>query len=139
MTPPSGALNERSRHMTGGIERAPNRAMLRAARLTDEDLERPLIGVANTWTEAQPCNYHLRSLAEHVKRGVRDGGGTPLEFNVVAVNDGEAMGHEGMRTPLVSREVIADSIELAAIGYQFDALVCIGACDKTVPGPVKTR
>lgn len=126
----------RSAAVTAGPERAPHRAMLRAAGLTDEDLGRPLIGVANTWTEAQPCNAHLRRLAEEVKRGVRDAGGTPLEFGVVAVNDAIAMGHEGMRASLVSREVIADSIELAALAYAFDGLVCLGACDKTIPGPV---
>lgn len=131
-----GAGRRRSAAVTAGPERAPHRAMLRAAGLTDEDLRRPLIGIANTWTEAQPCNVHLRALAEEVKRGVRDAGGTPLEFGVVAVNDAIGMGHEGMRASLVSREVIADSIELAAVAYAFDGLVCLGACDKTIPGPV---
>ena len=107
--------------------------MLRAIGLTDEDFERPIIGIANTWTEAQPCNYHLRELAQEVKRGVRDAGGTPLEFNTIAVNDAIGMGHEGMKASLISREVIADSIELCAVAYQFDALVAIGACDKTQP------
>ena len=115
------------------MERAPQRAMLRAIGLTDEDFERPIIGIANTWTEAQPCNYHLRELAQEVKRGVRDAGGTPLEFNTIAVNDAIGMGHEGMKASLISREVIADSIELCAVAYQFDALVAIGACDKTQP------
>jgi dihydroxy-acid dehydratase len=110
--------------------------MLRAAGLGDEELRRPLVGIANTWTEAQPCNVHLRELAEHVKRGVREAGGTPLELNAVAVNDAIGMGHAGMRAPLVSRELIADSVELAAVGYAFDALVAIGACDKTIPGGV---
>ncbi|HEX6988964.1 MAG TPA: dihydroxy-acid dehydratase [Bacillota bacterium] len=110
--------------------------MFRATGLGDEDLARPLVGIANTWTEAQPCNYHLRELAEHVKRGVRDAGGTPLEFNSVAVNDAIGMGHEGMKASLVSRELIADSIELAAAGYAFDAIVALGACDKTIPGSI---
>lgn len=129
-------LNVRSSRITAGPERAPHRAMLRATGLGDEDLQHPLIGIANTWTEAQPCNFHLRALAEHVKRGVRAAGGTPLEFNAVAVNDAIGMGHEGMKASLVSRELIADSIELAAVGYQFDALVTLGACDKTIPGSV---
>ena len=110
--------------------------MLRAIGLTDDDLERPLIGIANTWVEAQPCNFHLREVAARVKQGVRDAGGTPLEFNTIAVNDAMAMGHEGMKASLISREVIADSIELGAVGYQFDALVTIGGCDKTQPASV---
>jgi len=110
--------------------------MLRAIGLTDEDFERPIIGIANTWTEAQPCNYHLRELAKKVKDGVRAAGGTPLEFNAVAVNDAIGMGHEGMKASLISREVIADSIELGAIAYQFDGLVTIGGCDKTQPACV---
>ncbi len=127
---------QHSQNITSGVERAPQRAMLRAIGLTDEDFERPIIGIANTWTEAQPCNYHLRELAQEVKRGVRDAGGTPLEFNTIAVNDAIGMGHEGMRASLVSREVIADSIELCAIAYQFDAIVAMGACDKTQPACV---
>jgi len=122
--------------LTAGVERAPQRAMLRAIGLTDEDLERPIIGIANTWVEAQPCNYHLREVAQKVKEGVRDAGGTPLEFNTIAVNDAIGMGHEGMKAVLISREVIADSIELGAVGYQFDALVTIGGCDKTQPACV---
>jgi dihydroxy-acid dehydratase len=110
--------------------------MLRAIGLTDEDLERPIIGIANTWVEAQPCNYHLREVAQKVKQGVRDAGGTPLEFNTIAVNDAIGMGHEGMKASLISREVIADSMELGAVGYQFDALVTIGGCDKTQPACV---
>jgi dihydroxy-acid dehydratase len=110
--------------------------MLRAIGLTDEDFDKPIVGIANTWVEAQPCNYHLRDLAQKVKKGVRDAGGTPLEFNTIAVNDAIAMGHEGMKASLVSREVIADSIELGAVGYQFDALVTIGGCDKTQPACV---
>ena len=127
---------ERSRLITSGIERAPQRAMLRAIGLKDEDFDNPIVGIANTWTDAQPCNYHLRELAVDVKKGVREAGGTPLEFNTVAVNDAIGMGHEGMRASLVSREVISDSIELAAIAYQFDALVTIGGCDKTQPACV---
>ncbi|MDG6929154.1 MAG: dihydroxy-acid dehydratase [Nitrososphaerota archaeon] len=119
--------------LTAGVERAPQRAMLHAIGLGDDDLGKPLVGVANTWVEAQPCNFHLRDLAVKVKEGIRDAGGTPLEFNTVAVNDAIAMGHEGMKASLVSREIIADSIELAAMGYQFDALVAIGGCDKTQP------
>ena len=122
--------------LTSGISRAPQRAMLRAIGLTDEDFEKPIIGIANTWVEAQPCNYHLRDLAQKVKEGVRDAGGTPLEFNTIAINDAIAMGHEGMKASLISREVIADSIELSAVGYQFDALVTIGGCDKTQPACV---
>ncbi len=131
-----GELKHRSRLMTEGVERSPHRAMLRAIGLTDEDIGRPLIGIANTWTEAQPCNYHLRRLAEKVKEGVRDAGGTPLEFNTVAVNDALGMGHEGMKASLISRELIADSIELMAVAYAFDALVTIGGCDKTQPACV---
>ena len=119
--------------LTAGIERTPQRAMLRAIGLTDEDFEKPMIGIANTWVEAQPCNYNLRELATEVKRGVRDAGGTPLEFNSIAINDAIAMGTEGMKASLISREVIADSIELCAVGYQFDGLVAIGGCDKTQP------
>jgi dihydroxy-acid dehydratase len=100
----------------------------------DEALSRPTIGIANTWTEAMPCNFHLRGLAEHVKEGVRAAGGTPMEFNTVAVSDGVTMGTQGMKASLVSREVIADSIELMARGYQFDAIVALCACDKTIPG-----
>ncbi|GBC99431.1 Dihydroxy-acid dehydratase [bacterium HR17] len=127
---------ERSRLLTEGVERAPHRAMLRAIGLTDEDLRRPLVGIANTWAEVNTCNHHLRRLAEVVKQGVRDAGGTPLEFNTVAANDAMGMGHIGMKASLVSRDLIADSIELMATAYQFDALVLIGGCDKTQPGCV---
>ncbi len=130
------ALKERSRLLTEGVERAPHRAMLRAIGLTDEDLQRPIIGIANTWNEINTCNHHMRELAEHVKRGVRDAGGMPLEFNTVAANDAMGMGHIGMKASLVSRDLIADSIELMATAYQFDALVLIGGCDKTQPGCV---
>jgi len=102
----------------------------------DEYLSRPTIGVANTWIEAMPCNFHLRGLAAHIKDGVRAAGGTPMEFNTIAISDGVTMGTKGMKTSLVSREVIADSIELTARGYQFDAVVALSACDKTIPGCV---
>jgi dihydroxy-acid dehydratase len=130
----SVSAKERSRFITDGPEHAPQRAMLRAIGLKDSDFAKPLVGIANTWSGAQPCNYNFRDLAEKVKQGVSDAGGTPLEFNTVAVNDAIAMGHEGMKAVLVSREVIADSIELAAYGYEFDAMVAIGGCDKTQPG-----
>ena len=102
----------------------------------DDDLSRPTVGIANTWIEAMPCNFHLRGLAEHVKEGVRAAGGTPLEFNTIAISDGITMGTQGMKTSLVSREVIADSIELTARGYQFDAVIALSGCDKTIPGCV---
>lgn len=126
----------RSASLIEGPSRAPARAMLKAVGLTDEDLARPLIGIANTWIEIGPCNYHLRTLADAVRQGVRDAGGTPLEFNTVSVSDGITMGTEGMRTSLVSREVIADSIELVARAYPFDGLVALSGCDKTIPGTV---
>ena len=110
--------------------------MLKAVGLTDEDLKRPLIGIANTWIEVMPCNIHLRRLAERVKAGVRAAGGTPIEFNTIAVSDGISMGTEGMKASLVSREVIADSIELVARGHLFDGLVALSGCDKTIPGTV---
>jgi dihydroxy-acid dehydratase len=110
--------------------------MLRACGLGDEDFAKPLIGVANTWIEIGPCNYHLRELAEHVKTGIRAAGGTPLEFNTVSISDGITMGTEGMRTSLVSREVIADSIELVTRGNLFDALIVLVGCDKTIPGGI---
>ncbi|HJV39552.1 MAG TPA: dihydroxy-acid dehydratase [Geothrix sp.] len=127
-------LNRRSRVITQGPDRAPARAMLKAIGFTDEDLAKPIIGIANTWTEIGPCNYHLRELAERVKAGVRAAGGTPMEFCTVSISDGITMGTEGMKASLVSREVIADSIELVARGNAFDALVCLSGCDKTNPG-----
>ena len=120
--------------VTQGPSRAPARAMLKAVGFTDEDLRRPLIGVANTWIEIGPCNHHLRELAASVKQGIRSAGGTPMEFNTVSISDGITMGTEGMRTSLVSREVIADSIELVARGNQFDGIVALVGCDKTIPG-----
>jgi len=126
----------RSHTIIDGTNRAGARAMLRASGLRDEDFAKPLVGVANTWIEIGPCNYHLRELAEHVKSGVRAAGGTPLEFNTVSISDGITMGTEGMRTSLVSREVIADSIELVSRGNLFDALIVLVGCDKTIPGGV---
>ena len=126
----------RSCTLTDGAHRAPARAMLRASGLRDEDFKKPLVAVANTWIEIGPCNYHLRELAQHVKEGIRAAGGTPLEFNTVSISDGITMGTEGMRTSLVSREVIADSIELVTRGNLFDALIVLVGCDKTIPGGV---
>src|SRR5690242_15222854 len=123
-----------SRTLTEGITRAGARAMLKAVGYTDEDLAKPLIGIANTWIETMPCNLNLRKLAAQVKEGVRAAGGTPMEFNTIAISDGVTMGTEGMKASLVSREVIADSVELTARGYLFDAVVALGACDKTLPG-----
>src|ERR1700712_2602315 len=123
-----------SHTITQGRDRAPARAMLKAIGFTDEDLAKPIIGVANTWIETMPCNYNLRELAVHVKEGIRAAGGTPLEFNTVSISDGITMGTEGMKTSLISRELIADSIELVARGNSLDGLVCLSACDKTNPG-----
>jgi dihydroxy-acid dehydratase len=125
-----------SRAILEGPDRAPARAYLKGIGFDDEALARPIVGIANTWTETMPCNFHLRLLAERVKDGVRAAGGTPMEFNTVAVSDGITMGTEGMKTSLVSREVIADSIELVGRGYQFDAVVALSGCDKTIPGCV---
>jgi dihydroxy-acid dehydratase len=136
MSGSSNPLKWRSSALTDGPTRAGARAMLRATGLTDDDLGRPLVGVANTWIEIGPCNYHLRELAAHVKEGVRAAGGTPLEFNTVSISDGITMGCEGMRASLISREVIADSIELVARGNLFDALVVLVGCDKTIPAGV---
>jgi dihydroxy-acid dehydratase len=119
-----------------GPSRAPARAMLRATGLTRADIDRPLVAVANTWTEVTPCNIHLRRLAEKVKEGIRASGGTPIEFNTIAVSDGISMGTDGMRASLISREVIADSIELAVAGHSLDAVVAITGCDKTIPAAV---
>ena len=129
-------LNRHSRVITQGPDRAPSRAMFKAVGLTDEDLNRPLVGVANTWIEVMPCNFHLRRLSAKVKEGIRAAGGTPIEFNTVAVSDGISMGTEGMKASLISREVIADSIELVTRGHMFDAVVALSGCDKTIPGTV---
>src|SRR4029077_3685603 len=126
-------LKHRSRGITDGRDRAPARAMFKAIGFSDDDLRKPLIGVANTWIETMPCNFHLRRLSAKVREGIRDAGGTPMEFNTIAISDGETMGTEGMRASLVSREVIADSIELVCRGQMFDAVVCVVGCDKTIP------
>jgi dihydroxy-acid dehydratase len=126
----------RSHVITDGPDRAPARAMLKAVGFTDDDLARPIVGVANTWIEIGPCNFHLRRLAAKVKEGIRAAGATPMEFNTVSINDAISMGAEGMKCSLISREVIADSIELVARGNHFDALVCLSGCDKTNPGVV---
>jgi dihydroxy-acid dehydratase len=128
--------SKRSDAITEGPNRAPARAMLRAAGFTRDDLRKPIIGIANTWIEIGPCNLHLRELAEHIKQGVREAGGTPMEFNTVSISDGITMGSEGMRASLVSREVIADSIELVARGNLFDGMIAISGCDKTIPGTI---
>lgn len=125
-----------SRNMLAGPDRAPARAMMKAVGFTDEDLSRPIIGVANTWIEVMPCNFHLRRLSERVKAGIRAAGGTPVEYNTIAVSDGISMGTEGMKASLISREVIADSIELVARGHSFDGVVALSGCDKTIPGTV---
>jgi dihydroxy-acid dehydratase len=126
-------LKHRSRNITDGRDQAPARAMYKAIGFTDDDLAKPLIAVANTWIETMPCNFHLRRLSAKVKEGIRAAGGTPMEFNTIAISDGETMGTEGMKASLVSREVIADSIELVCRGQMFDAAVCIVGCDKTIP------
>ena len=130
------APNQRSRTLVHGAERAGARAMLKAVGYDDEALAKPLIGVANTWTEIGPCNFHLRKLAVDVKRGIREAGGTPFEFNTVSISDGITMGTEGMKGSLISREVIADSIELVAKSNMLDGVVALSACDKTIPGTI---
>jgi dihydroxy-acid dehydratase len=127
-------LKHRSGAITDGPDRAPARAMFKAIGLTDEDLAKPLVGVANTWIEVMPCNFHLRRLSAKVKEGIRAAGGTPIEFNTVAVSDGISMGTEGMKASLISREVVADSIELVTRGHLFDAVIALSGCDKTIPG-----
>ncbi len=130
------APRPRSAAVFDGPDRVAARAYMKGIGFDEEDLKRPTIGIANTWIEAMPCNFHLRGLAAHVKEGVRAAGGTPMEFNTIAISDGITMGTKGMKTSLVSREVIADSIELTARGYQFDAVIALSACDKTIPGCV---
>src|SRR5712691_11822462 len=129
-------LKQRSRVITDGPDRAPSRSMLKAVGFTDKDLSRPIVGVANTWIEIGPCNFHLRRLAAALKEGIRAAGGTPMEFNTVSISDGITMGSSGMRASLVSREVITDSIELVSDGNLFDALVVLVGCDKTIPAGV---
>jgi dihydroxy-acid dehydratase len=126
----------RSAAVFDGPNRAAARAYMKGIGFDDDALRRPTVGIANTWIEAMPCNFHLRELAEAVKEGVREAGGTPMEFNSIAVSDGITMGTEGMKASLISREVIADSIELTVRGYQFDAVVALSGCDKTIPGAV---
>ena len=126
----------RSHTLVDGANRSPARAMLRASGMDDNDFKKPLIGVANTWIEIGPCNYHLRELAKSVKEGIRAAGAVPLEFNTVSISDGITMGTEGMRASLISREVIADSIELVTRGNLFDALIVLVGCDKTIPGGI---
>src|SRR5256884_6326749 len=123
----------RSHIITDGRERAGARAMLKGIGFSDDDLARPIIGLANTWIETMPCNFHLRTLAARVKEGIRAAGGTPMEFNTIAISDGVTMGTEGMKASLVSREIIADSIELVGLGHMFDAVVALVGCDKTIP------
>jgi dihydroxy-acid dehydratase len=132
-TRPTDPAKRRSAALTNGVDRAPARAMLKGIGLDDEALARPLIGIATTWIETMPCNWNQRELARHVRRGVLEAGGTPLEFNTIAVSDGVSMGTDGMRASLVSREVIADSIELVVRGHLLDGLVCLVGCDKTIP------
>src|SRR6202011_1289184 len=127
-------LKHRSRALTDGPERAAARAYLKGIGYDDEALSKPIIGVASTWIETMPCNFHLRVLAAKVKEGIRAAGGTPMELNTIQISDGITMGTSGMRASLVSRELIADSIELVASAHRFDALVAISGCDKTIPG-----
>ena len=129
-------LKHRSRQLTDGPERAAARAYLKGIGYDDEALAKPIIGVASTWIETMPCNFHLRSLAAQVKEGIREAGGTPMELNTIAISDGITMGTTGMKTSLVSREVIADSIELVGRGHYFDAMIALSGCDKTIPGTV---
>ncbi|CAN5555608.1 dihydroxy-acid dehydratase [soil metagenome] len=131
---PSDPAKRHSAALTDGPDRAAARAMLKAIGFTDDDLAKPLVGVATTWIETMPCNYNQRRLAEHVKAGIRAAGGTPMEFNTIAISDGVSMGTEGMKASLVSREVVADSIELVVRGHLLDGVVCLVGCDKTIPG-----
>ncbi len=133
---PSDPAKRRSAALTDGVDRAPARAMLKGIGLDDDALARPLVGIATTWIETMPCNWNQRELARHVRRGILEAGGTPVEFNTIAVSDGVSMGTEGMRASLVSRETIADSIELVVRGHLLDGLVCLVGCDKTIPAAV---
>jgi dihydroxy-acid dehydratase len=133
---PSNPDKRHSAALTDGPDRAAARGMLKAIGFNDNDLARPIIGVATTWIETMPCNYNQRRLAEHVKAGIRAAGGTPMEFGTIAVSDGTTMGTEGMKASLISREVIADSIELCSRGHLFDGIVCLVGCDKTIPGAI---
>src|ERR1700744_177825 len=131
---PAGKKN--SVALTEGPSRAAARSFLRGVGFSNEDLHKPIIGIANTWTEIGPCNFHLRDVAAAVKQGVREAGGTPMEFNTVTIAEGITMGTEGMKASLISREIIADSVELVARGNLFDGLVAIAGCDKNMPGTV---
>lgn len=131
-----GGLNARSRTLVDGADRAAARAMFKAIGLTDDDLAKPLIAVANTWTEVGPCNFHLRRLAAKVKEGIKRAGGTPMEFNTISISDGITMGTEGMKGSLISRELIADSIELVTRANYFDGVIALSSCDKTIPGTI---
>src|SRR5256712_7341389 len=131
-----GDPRQRSRAVVEGPDRAAARSYLYSIGLTREDMQKPIIGVANTWIGTMPCNFHLRRLSAKVMEGIRAAGGTPLEYNTIAISDGITMGTEGMKTSLVSRELIADSIELVARGHLFDAVVALSGCDKTIPGTV---
>jgi dihydroxy-acid dehydratase len=133
---PTDPAKRHSAALTNGVDRAPARAMLKGIGIDDDALARPLIGIATTWIETMPCNWNQRELARHVRRGIIEAEGTPVEFNTIAVSDGVSMGTEGMRASLVSREVIADSIELVARGHLLDGLVCLVGCDKTIPAAV---
>ncbi len=129
-------LNQRSRTLVEGNDRAAARAMLKGIGMSDEDLAKPLIAVANTWTEVGPCNFHLRRLAAKVKEGIKRAGGTPMEFNTVSISDGITMGTDGMKASLISREMIADSIELVTRANYFDGVIALSSCDKTIPGTI---
>ena len=133
---PTDPAKRHSAALTDGPDRAAARGMLKAIGFTDDDLARPIVGVGHAWIETMPCNYNHRRLADAAKAGIRAAGGTPMEFNTVAISDGVSMGTEGMKTSLVSRELVADSIELVTRGRLFDGLVCIVGCDKTIPGAV---
>jgi len=132
----SDPAKRHSAALTDGVDRAPARAMLKGIGLDDDALARPLVGIATSWIETMPCNWNQRELARHVRRGILESGGTPVEFNTIAVSDGVSMGTEGMRASLVSRETIADSIELVVRGHLLDGLVCLVGCDKTIPAAV---
>src|SRR6188472_2928237 len=132
-TPARFDTRHKSRVMHDGRDRAAARAMLHAIGLSDDDLKKPIVGVAHSWIETMPCNFGLRRLAQAVKEGIKAAGGTPMEVNTIAISDGVTMGTEGMKASLVSREVIADSIELVGRGHMFDAIVILAACDKTLP------
>jgi dihydroxy-acid dehydratase len=130
------ALNARSRTLVEGLDRSAARAMLKGAGFSDEDLKKPIIGIANTWTEIGPCNFHLRLLAHAVKEGIKAAGGTPMEFNTISISDGITMGTEGMKASLISREMIADSIELVTRANYLDGVIALSSCDKTIPGTI---